>query len=465
VAASTRPLAQRDGTPAVTRALSVLGRPGPWIAAALVLLALAPAGDPSASAAVTPSDLALVVAALLAAKELLRGRQLAMARSVPALGFLAIAAMALVAAALASNFPQNVIGGIRFVELFLLAPVAVMVALRTRADTAVVLGAILGVGLFEGVLGLVQFASGTGAGFGDESIRAVGTFGAYNIGTLAHLTGMGYVICLAVAVVQRGSLRWWGAAGAILFAVANIATLSRGAWVAMALATLLVLSRGRPARLLGALAAAGVLAALVLPPLVSSGSAIGQRVESLLVAESTPDQSLTDRGSLWRAAVQMALDHPLTGVGPRAFPDFRDAYADFSLLGSSDISFGADFQRVELESPHNLYLLVASEQGLAAAVVFVAVLAVLLARGLVRAARRRSDLSTTTALMGAGLLAYEMAAMVTGDLGGPGSILTGIALGLAGWAAADIDLVETAARPAPPLDPRPTAEPAAVGVR
>lgn len=448
----------------MSRALTVLGRPGTWIAVAVLLLALPTAGDASSSAAVTPSDLALVVAALLAAKELLRGRHLAMARSIPALGFLAIALMSLVAAAVARNFPDNLIGGLRFVELFLLAPVAVMVALRNRTDAAVVLGSVLGLGLFEGVLGLVQFATGTGAGIGAESIRAVGTFGAYNIGTLAHLTAMGYVICLAAAVVQRGSLRWWGAAGAAVFALANVAALSRGAWVAMALATVVVLSRGRPARLLVTVVTVGLLGALILPPLVAGGSPVGERLGSLLVADSTPDQSLTDREALWRAAGQMALDHPLTGVGPRAFPDVRDAYADFSLLGSSDISLGTSFARVELKSPHSLYLLIASEQGLLAAVVFVAVLAVLLARGLVRAARRRSDLSTTVALMGVGLLAYEIMVMVTGDLGGPGSILTGVALGLAGWAAADLDLLGGAGTSARPEEDAPIGTPQPVPV-
>ncbi|WP_448625839.1 O-antigen ligase family protein [Geodermatophilus sp. URMC 64] len=423
---------------------AVLARPGTWVAAAVLLLALAPAEDASATAAVSPSDLAIVVAALCAVRQILRSERLRMVRSVPALGFFAIALMSLVAAALATNFPQNLVGGIRFVELFLFAPVAVMVALRTRADAVVVVGSLLGLGLVEGLLGLFQYATGTGAGIGEESIRAVGTFGAYNIGTLSHLTAMSYVICLAVAVVRRGAGRWWGAAGAVFFVVANAATLSRGAWVAMALATVVVVSRGRPVRLLATVGAAALAAALIVPPLVSSGSAIGTRLESLLSADSAPDQSLLDREALWRGALQMALDHPFTGVGPRAFPDFRDAYADFSLLGSSDISFGSTFERVELKSPHSLYLLIAGEQGLLALLVFVTVLAVLLARGLARAARPRSDLSTTVTLMGVGVLAYELVAMVTGDLGGPGSILTGVALGLSGWAAADLDLLRPA---------------------
>jgi len=316
----------------VSRVLPALGRPGTWLAVAVLLLALPTGGDASSTAAATPSDLALVVAALLAGKELLRGRQLPMARSIPALGFLAIAVMSLVAAAVAQNFPDNVIGAMRFVELFLLAPLAVMVALRDRTDAAVVVGSVLGLGLFEGVLGLVQFVTGTGAGIGEESIRAVGTFGAYNIGTLAHLTAMGYVICLAAAVVQRGSARWWGAAGAVVFALANVAALSRGAWVAMALATVVILSRGRPARLLATVATVGLLGALILPPLVAGGSSVGERIGSLLQADATPDQSVTDREALWRAATQMAFDNPLTGVGPRAFPEARDAYAEALLL-------------------------------------------------------------------------------------------------------------------------------------
>ncbi|MGY1615375.1 O-antigen ligase family protein [Geodermatophilus sp. SYSU D00691] len=421
-----------------------LARPGTWVAASVLLLAATPAEGPSATAVATPTDLAIVIAALCAARQVLRGERLAVVRSIPAAGFLAIAVMSVVAAVLAPNFPDNLIGAARWVELFLLAPLAVMVALRTRSDAVVVLGSLVGLALAEGALGLFQFATGTGAGIGEEAIRAVGTFGAYNIGALANLTAIGFVICLAVAVVRHGRTRWWAAGAAGVLLLANVAALSRGAWVAMAVGAVVVLSRGRPARLLATLAAAGLAAALVIPPLISSGSAIGERVQSLLLADSEPDQSLMDREALWRAATQMALDNPVTGVGPRAFPDHRDAYADFSLLGSSDISFGASFERVELKSPHSLYLLVASEQGVVALVVFATVLAVLLARGLVRAARRRSDWSTTLALAGVGLLGYELMVFVTGDLGGSGSVLTGVALGLAGWAAADVDLEESA---------------------
>jgi O-antigen ligase len=175
---------------------------------------------------------------------------------------------------------------------------------------------------------------------------------------------------------------------------------------------------------------------------VSSGSELGQRVSSLLTAGEEPDQSVKDRLALWEAARHMATDHPLTGIGPRAFPDHRDAYADLSLLGSSDISFGSDFQRVALNSPHDLYLLIASEQGLVAALAYVTVFAVLLVRSLIVAARRRSDATTALALVAAGMFTYELIISISGDLGGPGSIFVALSVGLAARAAADIDLTD-----------------------
>ncbi|MBJ7452352.1 MAG: hypothetical protein JHC71_09745, partial [Blastococcus sp.] len=284
--------------PRLADVTGLAARPAAWIAVAVLLLAAVPAAG-SGGSSLALSDVALAVAGVLAAWSVLRGEQVAVVRSVPAVGFLAIATMGLIAAALAHNFPTNVVGAVRYVELFLVAPLAVMVALRTRTDAVILLGALVGLGVGEGALGLVQFATGTGAGIGADSIRAVGTFGAYNIGTLAQLTAMGFVICLAVVIVQDGALRAWAAAAATLLALANIAALSRGAWVALAFAALVTLSRGRPARLLATVTAALALAALLLPPLVTSETAIGERVASLLSSDSAPDQSLVDREALW----------------------------------------------------------------------------------------------------------------------------------------------------------------------
>jgi O-antigen ligase len=430
----------------VRRPAEVLARPSVWVALAILAVPLGSEASPG-GAAVTPADLALLMAVAVAARALLRGETsllgshaLRCARSIPAAGLLLVAVVGVVAAVLAPNFPESGIGGVRLIELFVLAPFAVMVALRTRTDAVIVLGSLVGLALVEGAIGVWQYVSGTGAGIGEESIRAVGTFGAYNIGSLASLCGLALVACLAVAVVTTGRRRLYAGVCAALLVLPLGASLSRGVYVAAAAAAVVVLSRGRPARLLAALLVGGLLAALIVPPLVASGTGLGDRVASLVETAAEPDQSVRDRLALWTAATQMAVDRPFTGVGPRGFAEHRDAYADLTLLGSSDISFGSDFERVALESPHNLYLLIASEQGLVALLVYVTLFAVLLARCLTIAARPRSDGSTALALVAAGLLTFYLVLFVSSDLGGPGSIFIAFTVGLAARAAADIDL-------------------------
>ncbi|TFV53698.1 O-antigen ligase family protein [Blastococcus sp. TF02A_35] len=416
-------------------------RPSTWVALTVLMLPLS-SSSADEGTAVTLSDAVVVVLVAVAARDFVQGRNAAAARSVPALLFWVLGTASLVLALAARNFPENVIGGVRFVQLFCLLPIAVMIALRSRRDAQVVLGSVVGLALVQGAIGCFQALTGTGAEIGGESVRAVGTFGAYNIGALAALCGVGLLVALALAVGLPGTGRWWALAAAGALALPLAFALSRGAWVATAAAALVVVSRGRPVRLLALVGGAGALGAVALPVLTASGGELGERLTSLLDVGSDPDQSFVDRLALWRAAGQMALDHPWTGVGPHAFLDHRDAYAGLRLLGSSDISQGSDFQQVALESPHNFYLLVASELGLVAAALFVVAFLVLLSRGLVRAARPRSDASTAVALAGTGTLAFAVVTLLTGDLGGPWSVLLGVCLGLAGWAAADQELVD-----------------------
>ncbi|WP_166509563.1 O-antigen ligase [Blastococcus sp. TF02-8] len=418
---------------------AVVLRPSTWVAAAVISIALS-SSSTGAGPLVTVSDLVLGVLVCVAALQLLRGGNAAVVRSVPALLFGALGLISVGLALVAPNFPGNVVGGVRFLQLFCLTPIAVMVALRSRTDTRVVLGSVVGLAVVQGAVGIVQALTRTGAGIGGQPIRAVGTFGAYNIGALAGLCALGLLICLAWAVVLPGVRRWWAAAGAAFLVLPLAFSLSRSAWLATAVAAIVVVSRGRPARMLGIVVAGVVLGAAAVPVVLASQGELADRLDSLITAESDPDQSFVDRLSLWHAAAGMALDHPWTGVGPHAFVDHRDAYADLALLGSSDIALGSDFEQVALESPHNFYLLVASELGLVAAAVFVASFLVVLGRGLVRSARPRQDEATATSLAGVGMLAFALVGMLTSDLGGPWSILLAVLLGVAGWAAADQEL-------------------------
>jgi O-antigen ligase len=439
-------------------------RPSTWVAVAVITIPFSSSsagGGPS----VAVSDLALAVLAAVAALDLVRGGNVAIARSVPAICFWMLGLVSIGLALVAQNFPDNVVGGVRFLELFCLAPIGVMIALRTRNDALIILGSLVGVALVEGAIGVVQSLTGTGADISGEQIRAVGTFGAYNIGALAGLCALALLVCLALAVSLTGPPRWW-ALGATVFLTLPLAfSLSRSAWVATAAAAVVVVSRGRPTRLLAILAGGAVVGAVALPVIAATGGELASRFLSLVDVQSDPDQSFVDRLALWQAAADMAVDHPWTGVGPHAFVDHRDAYADLSLLGSSDIGFGSDFAQVALESPHNFYLLVASELGLLAAALFLVAFLVLVSRGLVRAARPRSDASTAVTLAGVGVLVFVLVNMLTSDLGGPFSILLAVSLGVAGWAAADQDLVSPRADlpAAPTTGTELPVEPVAVG--
>ncbi len=424
-------------------------RPSTWVAITVLTITLVPSSA-SSGPSITVSDLALGVAIALAGVQLLKGTNAQVLCSVPALCFWVLGAVSLLLALVAPDFPQNLVGGVRFLELFCLVPIAVMVALRSRSDAHVVLGSIVGLAVVEGALGVVQALTGTGAEIGGESIRAVGTFGAYNIGALAGLCSLAFVICLALGVVLTGVPRWWALGTAAFLVLPLVFSLSRSTWVATAVAALIVVSRGRPVRMLAVAVSGVVLMVVALPVVLASGGELADRVESVVDAGSEPDQSVVDRLALWEAATEMAWDYPWTGVGPRSFVEHRDAYADLRLLGSSDIAFGSEFDQVALESPHNFYLLVASEQGLVAAALFVVSFLVLLCRGLVRAARPGSGPDAAVALAGTGTLVLQLVGMLTGDLGGPSSLTLAITLGLAGWAAADTRLLRSR-RPLTPL--------------
>ncbi|GAA3308484.1 hypothetical protein GCM10020219_009900 [Nonomuraea dietziae] len=124
---------------------------------------------------------------------------------------------------------------------------------------------------------------------------------------------------------------------------------------------------------------------------------IGQRLASITSSFSQPDQSVSDRYSLWETAGAMWTHHPLTGVGPRRFAELRDTYAPTGLSSGSDTDDPVNgFTRQPLLSPHNMYLLVLSEQGvlgLAAFAFFFGALLVWTFRRSGVAVRRAADLA------------------------------------------------------------------------
>ncbi|MCX2184955.1 O-antigen ligase family protein [Streptomyces sp. SKN60] len=335
-------------------------------------------------------------------------------------------------AAITSNDPGASLPGVaRYLQIFVLVPGAVLVMIRDRRDFAVVAWGLVGLALLEGGVGVLQFATGTGASYQGADIRAVGTFGATDVMGMATVVAYGLVIAAGLALGGRAGSRVRTAAlvcAGLLF-VPLVLSFSRGAWIATVLAVGLQLLLSGPRR-----AARAALAGAALGVVLVGGFGIGsdmvkERVTSITQVTAAPDQSVTDRYTMWAAAGRMWRSEPLTGVGLKGFPAYRDSNASLALSSGSDTAgAGAAFARQPLLSPHNMYLLVLSEQGLIGLLALAGSWAALLVAAL-RRRRRGAD----CALVAVGLLAWQLIDFFYADIGGPSTVLMSVVLGLAAW--------------------------------
>jgi O-antigen ligase len=354
---------------------------------------------------------------------------------------MAVLVAATVSTLVADDLLAGASGYVRVAQLMLCVPLAVYVAVRRRRDLSLVLGAFVALAAAESALGVVQFVTGTGAGYGGQSIRGVGTFGAYEILAMGSVATTGLVIALAVALCGPRRTRGWALTAAVVCAGGVVVSLSRGFWLAALVAgfvTLLAAGRRR-------LAAAVAITVVVLVTMVVSGvftppGTLGDRLDSAIEAFSSPDQSLLDRYALWNAATAMWADTPVWGVGPKGFERHRDQYTHLGFSGLSDIADEQGFRRVELLTPHNRFLLTLAEQGM----VGFAALVLLYGAALVAAMRRLARHGEPGVVRAFGV---AMVAAVTVDLiswlsdDGAGSlaVVSAIALGGLLWFAAGLD--------------------------
>ncbi|MEU6980188.1 MULTISPECIES: O-antigen ligase family protein [unclassified Streptomyces] len=334
-------------------------------------------------------------------------------------------------AAITSNDPGASLPGVaRYVQIFVLVPAAVLLMIRDRRDFAVVAWALVGLGLLQGAVGVVQFLTGTGASYQGEDIRAVGTFGATDVMGMATVVAYALVIATGLALGgPAGRARTAALVCAGLLFLPLVLSFSRGAWIATVLtcALQLVLSGLRRA---GRVAlAAGALGVVLVGGLGIGSEMVKERVTSITQVAAAPDQSVTDRYTMWAAAGRMWRSEPLTGVGLKGFPAYRDSNASLALSSGSDTAgAGAVFQRQPLLSPHNMYLLVLSEQGLIGLLALAGSWAALLVAAL-RRRRRGAD----CALVAVGVLTWQLIDFFYADIGGPSTVLMSVVLGLAAW--------------------------------
>jgi O-antigen ligase len=431
---------------------AMVKRPSIVVAAALLIVCVpSPWQDLGASATVADAVAGLAVAAV--AIRLVAGDRIHSRR-----GWIPYAAVivALTCATFgAQDISEGIRGFVRYAELFVLVPVAVAMSLKDRIDVILVAGAMILTTVVEGVVGVYQSVTGTGASYAGQYVRAVGTFGAEQVLAMGAVIGYGTVVTLALALAFRGRavggrstpgaprsgrpgplcrLRVHLVGLTVALGLPLALSLSRGAWIATSLAVVVMLIawNWKVAVMCGA------LLVMVLGGLTLSGNSTSatytERVTSIGSSSSAPDRSVQDRYALWGAAVGMWRDHPVFGVGLKDFHRYRDTYAPMSLSAGSDVDdLTAGFRREPLLSAHNQYLMVLSEQGVVGAASFGGLL---LALGASAVRRRRPDEESTVEsrfldLVAPGLLMWTLVDFSYGDIGaGPTGVVLAVSFGL-----------------------------------
>ncbi|ARP70295.1 hypothetical protein LK07_11445 [Streptomyces pluripotens] len=416
--------------PRLSRMLPVLP-----LVAVVVLLALPV--PPGSSGGAGPADAVSALVVGHCVVHLLRERRRPLTRTAALLLGLPVVGISL--AAMNAVSPSAGISGLgRYLQVFVLVPATVVLLVRDRSGFRLLAWSLVALAGWQGAVGVHQYVTGTGASYQGEDIRAVGTFGATDVMGMATAVSFGLVCATGIALGRSGTRRERVVAAccALALFLPLALSFSRGAWIATATTLTLQLALAGLRRALK-VGAAVVAACVVLVGGLGVGTAMLQeRIDSITQVTDAPDQSVTDRYTMWAAAADMWRARPLTGVGMKGFPEYRDGYASLALSSGGDIEgAGAAFHRQPLLSPHNMYLLVLGEQGLIGLLCLVGgwlALLVCSLRGLWRA-RAVGGRGLDCALVACGLLVWQLVDFVYADIGGPSTVLTAVCFGLVAW--------------------------------
>lgn len=411
----------------------------PLVATVLLLALPVPGAGTAASADALPADLASGVAVLCCLARLLARR----ARPLPA-GAVLVAGLTVTGLAVATVTASDPVaalpGFVRYLQIFVLVPLAVCLTIRDARGFRLLTAALVLLAVAQGAVGIRQFATGTGASYMGEEVRAVGTFGPGDIMGMATVVAYGLLAAVPYALCPPASASRWLRPCALAvtagLVVALAVSFSRGSWIATAVAVLAVIVLTGRRRAAQSLLVLGALSVILVGGFGIGSDMVRERLSSVTEVTRAPDRSVNDRYALWKAAGGMWRERPATGVGLKAFPEFRDGHASIGLSSGSDTEgAGQEFRRQTLLSPHNMYLLVLGEQGLIGFVTVVGGwLAVLLVavRALFLARRRRTG-AVDCGLVAVGLMVWQTVDFLYADIGGPTTVLTGVVIGLAAW--------------------------------
>jgi O-antigen ligase len=405
---------------------------GPLILVLLVLVTICwPSHEASTTVSLarpTPGDVAAVLLVGWLLVRLTRPDGPAQLRSGWLAPVVAVAATAGISVFVATAPVLALAGYARLLEIFVLVPVAVVVAVGRLADALALAAAILAVGAVQAAVGIAQFRTGTGAGFGASSVRAVGTFGAGDAVAMGNIMATTAVILVAALLCFRGRLRAAAALGLPLAVIPLAMSLTRGAILAFAFSLVVVGAASRWQHLLG-LATVVLVAGSVLFAVGGAGGTVAGRLTSIASAGSSPDQSVADRYQLWQLALDVWRTDPVRGVGIKNFAAYRDTYAPLGLSSGGDVASGHSYVRVQLLSSHNEYLLILAEQGLPGLAAYLSLMLALLAAP-TRLRRQRPPAARFLGLATLGIGVQLCLIGLYGELSGPSALFGAVCIGL-----------------------------------
>jgi len=246
----------------------------------------------------------------------------------------------------------------RYVPNMLLLPIACM-AIRTRRDLLLVLGAIVIGAVIAAAFGILQPPSPTGIAEGAE--RATGTIGDPNELAAALLLGLGLGAGLALSRGRSPVLRLGGALAIPICALGIFLSLSRGGLIA--LGVLLVAGTVLGGRWRGVMTGFLVL-------VVAAGVLYFTQIASPPARERiTTADGGSGRSDLWKVGLRMVKAHPLEGVG---VGNFQLVAADYVLQPGVLVRAEVIFSSAP-KITHNTYLEVMDEMGIPGFLLFMVI--------------------------------------------------------------------------------------------
>jgi O-antigen ligase len=289
----------------------------------------------------------------------------------------------------ATSYPLAIKETLKWV-LLIMAYVFTRMSIRSAEAVRGVLAALFVVGSAEAIMGAVQFVLGIGppafaiGGF----MRAHGMFGQPN----PFAGYLGTILPLALVMMigpSAGWLRWVAAPSFVLIAMGIILSLSRGAWLGLAVSfgVMLLAWSPRARRLVLPLTVLGIVV-IVLGMLGALPATLSTRITAVTsnfgvfdvrTVDVTSDNfAIVERMAHWQAGWLIFLDHPFLGVGPGNYPAVYEQYYIPPWI-------------LPLGHAHNYYLNMAAEAGVPGLLALLLVL-VLAFRGVLRRLRTATTL-------------------------------------------------------------------------